>query len=366
MSTKIEWTDETWNPVTGCSKISQGCKNCYAMREWPRLAGNPKTAYFGREFTDVRCHPERLDQPLRWSKPRRIFVNSMSDLFHPDVPDDFIDRVFAVMALSPQHTFQVLTKRPERMRAYMNHGEGFGRWGFIDGRARQIYAERYRAPFPTGKVLLGPLPNVWLGVSVEDQAAADERIPLLLETPAAVRWISAEPLLGPINLESVLWPNKGGHRVDVLRAGYWNAAGYRYGGPSAELGAERGLFTNHSDMARLDWVVAGGESGPNARPMHPDWARGLCDQCVAAGVPFLFKQWGEWAPRRPESERDGLDGATNLPAIDMWPCGYIARDGAEFRARPASTDNVLRQAMWRVGKKAAGRLLDGAQYDGYP
>lgn len=306
MSTKIEWTDETWNPVTGCSKVSQGCKNCYAMREWPRLAGNPKTAYFGREFTDVRCHPERLDQPLRWSKPRRIFVNSMSDLFHPDVPDDFIDRVFAVMALSPQHTFQVLTKRPERMRAYMNHGEGFGRWGFIDGRARQIYAERNRAPFPTGKVLLGPLPNVWLGVSVEDDATACTRIPLLLDTPAAKRWISAEPLLGFIDLEPYIQ-----HR-----------------------------YLDHvATMPRLDWVVVGGESGPNARPMHPDWARSLRDQCVGAGVPFLFKQWGEWAPREPY--------ASELMESDEL-CGKW--DGTSYR----------------YGKRVAGRLLDGVLHGGYP
>ncbi len=298
MPTKIEWTDETWNPVTGCSKVSQGCKNCYALREWPRLAANPKaTAYFGREFTDVTVHPDRLGVPLRWTKPRKVFVNSMSDLFHEDVPFDFIDRVFAVMALSPQHVFQILTKRPQRMRDYMTFDD-HGRWGFIDGRARQIYTQQHGRPFPPGKILLGPLPHVWLGVSVEDQAMADERIPLLLQTPAAARWISAEPLLGEIDLTALRL--SGGH-FDALRGG--------------DVGRSSVVET----WPALSWVVCGGESGPNARPMHPEWTRSLRDQCAEARVPFLFKQWGEY-----------------------------------------DADRV------RVGKKAAGRLLDGVQHDSYP
>ncbi len=308
MPTNIEWADETWNPTTGCSKVSQGCKNCYALREWPRLAANPKaTAYFGREFADVACHPERLDAPLRWTKPRKVFVNSMSDLFHEDVPDDFIDRVFAVMALSPRHTFQVLTKRPERMLAYMTQ-DGHGRWGFIDGRARQIYAAQHGRRFPAGKILLGPLPNVWLGVSVEDQANAEERIPLLLQTPAAVRWISAEPLLGPVNLSAL---RLSGGEFDALRGG--------------DVGRSGRVET----WPALSWVVAGGESGPKARPMHPAWVSGLRDQCAAAGVAFLMKQWGAWVPAEASSGAgDGL--------------------------------------MAKVGKKAAGRLLDGVLHDSYP
>lgn len=306
MPTKIEWTDETWNPTTGCSKVSQGCKNCYALREWPRLAANPKaTAYFGREFTDVAVHPERLDAPLRWTKPRKIFVNSMSDLFHQDVPDDFIDRVFAVMALSPQHTFQVLTKRPERMLAYMTQ-DGHGRWGFIDGRARQIYAAQHGRRFPPGKILLGPLPNVWLGVSVEDQATADARIPLLLQTPAVVRWISAEPLLGPVSLAR------------------WLRQRSDYVIHSSDYG-----FEFYNETPPLDWIVVGGESGPKARPMHPDWVRSLRDQCAASGVAFLMKQWGSWAPTA------AISGAG---------------DGL----------------LTKVGKKAAGRLLDGVLHDAYP
>lgn len=160
--TGIAWTNATWNPVTGCTKVSQGCKYCYAEREWGRLSANPKaTTYHGRAFTDVACHPERLDQPLRWKKPRMIFVNSMSDLFHEDVPDAFIDKVFAVMALAEKHTFQVLTKRPERMREYLHHPD---RYDLIGMTAMPLV--------DTGSfgLLEWPLPNVWLGVSVEDQA----------------------------------------------------------------------------------------------------------------------------------------------------------------------------------------------------
>lgn len=278
-NTGIEWTDATWNPVTGCAKVSQGCKHCYAERDWGRLQHLP--AYAGRAFTDVRTHADRLDQPLRWKKPRRIFVNSMSDLFHPDIHEDFIGMCFRTMARAPQHTFQVLTKRAERMQSLLTHPKMRG------------YVESVTPQWP--------LPNVWLGVSVEDQAAADERIPLLLDTPAAVRWISAEPLLASINL------------------------------------AEHGL---HGGPGQLDWVVVGGESGPKAWPMHPAWARSLRDQCAAAGVPFLFKQWGEWAP-------DAAHGIAYEGVCCNWGGDY---------------DN----AVERVGKKLAGRLLDGVLHDGYP
>ncbi|MBU2773369.1 phage Gp37/Gp68 family protein [Acidithiobacillus ferrooxidans] len=302
--TGIAWTDATWNPVTGCSKVSQGCKNCYAEREWGRLSANPKaTAYYGRSFSDVACHEDRLDQPLRWEKPRMIFLNSMSDLFHEDVPDAFIDRVFAVMALAKRHTFQVLTKRPERMLRWFDLG--FDNREHAVGQAmREIAAARGGddAGLPEW-----PLPNVWLGVSVEDQTTADERIPLLLQTPAAVRWVSAEPLLNFIDLERVAWPNKCGHRVDVLRGGYWNKANCIAWGPSADLNEAKGGFTNHSDFpSTLDWVVCGGESGmKNARPMHAEWARKLHDDCAASGVSFYMKQLGAAFV----DEKNGIAGA---------------------------------------------------------
>lgn len=274
--TRIEWTDVTWNPVTGCTKVSPGCKHCYAEtlaeRFWATSYPKVPDEGFGipgavnqlrsREFTDVLFHEDRLESPLRWKKPRRVFVNSMSDLFHERLPDEDIDRIFAVMALTPRHTYQILTKRPARMLAYMASPP---RRELIQYAGEKIKPSPppihwYHAPrsFPW------PLPNVWLGTSVEDQDRADERIPFLLQTPAAVRWISAEPLLGPINLDS--WPDR-----------CW-------------------LHTVGSDgaatRAGLDWVVCGGESGPGARPMDPSWARSIRDQCVAAVVPYFFKQWG--------------------------------------------------------------------------
>ncbi len=311
--TGIEWTDATWNPVTGCAKVSHGCKHCYAEREWPRMT-KLVPAYAGREFTDVRTHEDRLTQPMRWKRPRMIFVNSMSDLFHQDVPFDFIDSVFFAMELSPQHVFQVLTKRPDRMREYM--------------KSRFSYRD--------------PLPNVWLGVSVEDQAAADERILLLLQTPAAVRWISAEPLLGPVRLSGLfgLITDDEDVRIDALNGNFVTS---RYQEEPTPLGA------------RLDWVVVGGESGPKARPMHPQWARDLRDQCAAAGVPFLFKQWGEW----------GNDGRIPMLVSIHEQSHFLTLDGKQWTG-PSQSCPKGTAAMLRIGKKSAGRLLDGVQHDGYP
>ena len=261
--TGIAWTNATWNPITGCTKVSQGCKHCYAEREWARLSANPKATAYGRAFTDVACHSERLDQPLRWKKPRLIFVNSMSDLFHEDVPDEFIDRVFAVMALAEQHTFQVLTKRPERMLAYLDTP---GRGDLIGDQAMPKVSKNDFG------LLEWPIKNVWLGVSAEDQASADERIPLLLQTPAAVRWVSAEPLL---------------ERVELGFAMPWRVTGAAYG-------------------QTLDWVVCGGESGgPKARPMHVEWVNKLRLDCEKAGVPFFMKQLGAAFV----DEKNGIAGA---------------------------------------------------------
>src|SRR3990167_3183573 len=195
--TTIEWTDATWNPVTGCTHVSEGCRNCYAERVLPRT---------GQSFNKVVCHPDRLDAPLHWRKPSRIFVNSLSDLFHEDVPDEFIGKVFSRMNSSRQHIFQVLTKRPERMLQWFSRCGNGGGLGWITHNNTEP-AKAYRG---TGIVLATsdrwPIPNVWLGISCEDQKTADERIPLLLQTPAAVRFISAEPLLGPIDLTEITLP----------------------------------------------------------------------------------------------------------------------------------------------------------------
>lgn len=251
--TNIEWTDVVWNPVTGCDKVSEGCRNCYAETIAHRFWGE-------RPFTEVRCHPERLDAPLHWKKPRRVFVNSMSDLFHKDVSDEFIDKVLAMMALTPQHRYQVLTKRPERMLSFLrDSGYRAEMTGieaeFTSGLDRFEEAERQRWPFP--------LPNVWLGVSIEDQETADERIPILLQTPAAVRWVSAEPLLGPVDFTEWLYSCDG----DCDRP-------------------------THPPLPTLDWVVGGGESGPLARPCQLGWIRAIVQQCQTAGIPVFVKQFG--------------------------------------------------------------------------
>jgi protein gp37 len=320
--TKIEWTDETWNPIVGCSITSPGCTNCYAMRMAARLERMmPVKVLPGNQI--VPSHYSALTQPskagpvwtgraniapnhviakpLRWRKPRRVFVNSMGDLFHENVSDAWIDRVFAIMAQCPQHTFQVLTKRSKRMRDYII-GLPARREGF-DCDSGLDWAE-------------WPLPNVWLGVTAEDQQRTDERIPDLLVTPAAVRFVSCEPLLGPIDFKFV----PGFNRVNL--------------------------------SLRNWWVICGGETGPGARPMHPDWPRSLRDQCATAGVPYFFKQWGEYRPHDVHPQMIHID----VPGIALMP------DGSHGRA----PQYIGATFMHKVGKKRAGRILDGVEHDGMP
>lgn len=252
-ATNIEWTDSTWNPTTGCDKVSPGCDNCYAMTLAPRLKamgsahyqtdGDPATS--GPGF-GIAMHADALDKPLHWKRPRKIFVNSMSDLFHSGVTREFQAQVFAVMALAKQHTFQVLTKRPGVMRSVLS--SPIFRADIEIAASRMVGHDR---AFPW------PLSNVWVGTSVEDQKRADLRIPHLLDTPAVIRFLSMEPLLGPVDLRS--WPF-----LDEQEDGY----------------------------PALDWVIVGGESGRGARPMRADWVRSLRDQCAAGRVAFHFKQWG--------------------------------------------------------------------------
>ena len=323
--TKIEWTDATWNPITGCSVVSAGCKHCYAMKlagtrlqHHPSRAGLTQPSAAGPVWTgEVRFNEQWLRQPMRWSRPRMIFVCAHGDLFHESVPDVWINRVFAVMALCPEHTFQVLTKRAGRMRDYLSHSH---RAALVREHAIALCGEYI-------EWITWPLPNVWLGVSVENQAAADERIPLLLDTPAAVRWVSAEPLLGPVDLSR--W-------LDLIQ--------YEDGAPWGR----RNIGHLH-DM--LDWVVIGGESGQYARPMHPDWARYLRFQCEATGTPFFFKQWGEWAIT-------GHDPVTTPGTAGDLVVGERVANAIH----PDGTSTLMR----RVGKGKAGRLLDGRTWDEYP
>lgn len=326
--TSIEWTDASWTPIRAraweqsgdgvvkerigwhCEKVSAGCKNCYAEPINRRLGTglDYKPSHLMRADVSVFLDETMLLAPLKWRKARRIFVCSMTDLFADFVTDEMIDRVFAVMALCPQHTFQVLTKRPERMRAYF---AAIAADPDRDARSKLAIAGLGGALLASleaaARMDRGPLPNVWLGVSVEDQEAADARIPHLLATPATVRFLSCEPLLGPVDLTAI---------PKMLRGGMLDV--------NALTGVES-MTPLEPDLcrgSRVGWVIVGGESGHGARPMHPDWARSLRDQCAAAGVAFHFKQWGQWASV----------GATFLD----------------------------------VGKKAAGRLLDGVTHDGMP
>lgn len=341
--THIEWTDATWNVVNGCSVVSPGCTNCYAMRlAGTRLKHHPSRAGLTIDTKagpvwngDVRFNEKVLLDPLRWKRPRKIFVCAHGDLFHEKVPVQWLDQVFAVMAAASQHIFQVLTKRPERLREYAYEAMGCGEHWLA-------HCERSHAP-------MWPLENVWMGVSAEDQRRADERIPILLDTPAAVRWISAEPLLGPIDLsEWFVCPNWSdeipmdmttGLRECCAECDYTGIAGF-------------------TGLPILDWVVAGGESGPGARPMHPDWARSLRDQCAAAGVPFLFKQWGAFAPGEIAGEYlDSEKAAKGLSFFDgRWDECWSEPDG--------HCDDE--PDVYPLSKSRAGRVLDGVQHDGYP
>ena len=299
----IEWTEATWNPVRGCSRVSPGCVNCYAERTAARFR-EPLFKRNGREqpfygFVQItNGHPQwtgrveliesKLEEPLHWKRGRRIFVNSMSDLFHESLPDEAIDRVFAVMALCPQHTFQVLTKRAERMHRYCS-------WTDICSfrEPRDMVDRIGRILFAQGKRgltdLRWPLPNVWLGVSAEDQQRADERIPWLLNTPAAVRFVSYEPALGPVNFH---W--------------YLQRRWYQIDEPSTPP---------------LDWLIIGGESGPGARPFDLAWARTAIQECRAAGVACFVKQIGRDIIGMPDIDEFGRGHA----GVDCYrvPGGYF-------------------------------------------
>ena len=251
--TAIEWAESTWSPITGCTRVSSGCLRCYAERlAATRLRDHPSrkglTDAHGRWTGEVRWNEQWLDQPLRWRKPRRIFVCAHSDLFHESVPDEWIERVFTVMALAQRHTFQVLTKRPERMREFcemLEHADVIN-----------MHAPTLMEHDAMPQLDDGPLPNVWLGTSVEDQPTADSRVPELKKIRAAVRWLSVEPMLGPVSLFSANGP----------------------------------IYESFHLKSPIGWVVCGGESGPGYRPMDPAWAYSLKRQCINRGVPFFMKQ----------------------------------------------------------------------------
>jgi protein gp37 len=318
--TKIEWADKVWNPVTGCTKVSQGCKNCYAERLAKRFWGE-------RKFSDVRWHEDRLNEPLKWKKPCRVFVNSMSDLFHPDLGDGYIAAAFQVMREASQHTFMILTKRPERMLAYM-------------------------MKYPREAAS-----NIWLGVSVEDQKTADLRIPILLQTPAMIRFVSVEPMLGPVTLTDIrvnkdwVWDVLSGIQIKTA----WED--YQFG------------------CKKINWVICGGETGPGARPMHLWWARAIRNQCRDAKTPtpFFFKQWGEWHPQF-DQRSEFVFNCPVCNCTDNDPCEggcYWVVDGDENDrcSRCLSYQSFMwpdQSYSYRAGKKRAGRILDGRTWEEFP
>lgn len=348
----------------GCSVTSAGCTHCYAMAMAGRIQAmqpgghyegttqkvNGKTVWTGKVAS---ASAAVWYQPLTRKKPTTYFVNSMGDLFHPNVPDAWIDRAFAVMSLAPQHTFQVLTKHPERMQNYLTRpadDENCGVQNDIGFRAvvdvMNEWAPHWRqenvdGPHRNRAIQAGtkwPLPNVWLGVSVENNEHR-HRITVLQQTPAAIRFISYEPALGPLDLV---------HIGDSFKPE-----------PNVTVRLQHGAFSHITNgtynLRPIDWVICGGESGKGARPMHPDWARSLRDQCGAAGVPFFFKQWGAWCEAR-EGQEDHHS---------KWRAMYLdGRLTSPAKAATETTENLA--VIARVGKKAAGRLLDGRFHDGLP
>jgi protein gp37 len=327
MSTKIEWTEETSNPFAGCSKISSGCDHCYAEIMAKRLSAmalkddssefftvdgrgkyamivGPNGKWNGKTIFDNTA----LEKIFQWSKPRMIFMVSMGDLFHEDNALNDIAMVFAAMYLNQRHTFQVLTKRPERAEYVLKNDEF---WFSYHKYCNQLHDE-YIKPLEQELYFYDevreewPLKNVWLGVTAENQEQAEKRMPVLFEIPAAKRFISIEPMLGAIQLP-----------------------------------------INYE----IDWVICGGESGPGARPMHPDWVRSVRDQCLATGVPFFFKQWGEWGPEDQVSQKI-YKSLLTMP-IQNWPKHLLQ-------------DPYSERLFFKVGKKAAGSMLDGKKYNAYP
>lgn len=384
--TGIEWTEATWNPIVGCSIVSPGCTNCYAMTMAARLEAVGTLPHYGGTTQKTKAGPvwtgelalapeATLLAPLRRRKPTVYFVNSMGDLFHEDVPDAWIDRVFAVMALTPQHTYQVLTKRSARMRAYMDQASGRIANGTIALPRHPLAIARGLGPsavVPMPHLRPGaqwwPLANVWLGVSAEDQRRADERTPDLLATPAAIRFVSAEPLLGPIDFTNLpaepIEPDECGAGDECCR-------NLRLHGLSNDrrwcpAGRAAGLCDEAVTASSIDWIIVGGESGPNARPMHPGWARSIRDQCAAAGTAFFFKQWGEWAPANEFGATQWGPVTDQRGTIRNQARYYVETDTRADRLDAHSFDGHWTQPVFRVGKARAGRLLDGVTHDAMP
>ncbi|HUF02840.1 MAG TPA: DUF5131 family protein [Aridibacter sp.] len=330
--TKIQWTNETWNPIAGCSKVSAGCKNCYAIKDAQRLAGHPNPTIQAKYRGTVKdgnwtgrinaAADDVWTQPIRWTRPRMIFVNSMSDLFHEAVDPDWIVRAYAAMALSPHHTFQVLTKRADLMQRFCSAGDVSKA---VFDKADEIACDLNLSEWHPSEAYLNcgvrnapwPLPNVWLGVSCEDQETANERIPILLNIPAAVHWVSAEPLLGPLNLTE----------IDAWAGCDLNALNGRLTFSGTIVEKRRGL----------DWVVVGGESGPKARECDVDWILRILSDCRVSGVPCFVKQLGSnlsgWSGAWIALETGGSIHHPKGGDISEWPEELRVGEFPEFLDR---------------------------------
>lgn len=343
-NSKIDWTDATWNPLAGCTKVSPGCAHCYAEIMANRLKAMGNINYQGvvdeqgRWSGQIALIPSALEQPLHWKRPRMIFVDSMSDLFHPTVPSGWINKVFEVMMKAKWHTFQVLTKRPERMAEFLNGAEW---WINAEPESRK---------------------HIWLGASIENQRMARKRIPILQNVSAEVRFLSCEPMLGWIDLSEAVEPDKDAwDEVNAYRDDDDEPEEFveeceaeldwvNFGNDLVENPAHREWERNRQARAGfktlkhgvIDWVICGGESGPKARPMNPDWAKWLRNECKEAGIPFFFKQWGEWAPAE---------------ALQI-------SDNTTFKHQPVNISGTT--MMYRVGKQAAGHVLDGVEWRQMP
>lgn len=350
--TSIQWTatynadgtvtpGASWNPIIAinrktkkrgwhCVHVSEACRFCYAERQNVLgLRGGTGLAYTAQneKLVEIQLHQKTLEQPLHWRKPRKIFVCSMTDLFLETIPLEFVQNIWRVMIRAHRergHIFQVLTKRPE----YMAHAlgpKGFGWYATL-------------GPVPC------PEPGIWLGVSVEDQPTFEARWPYLRNTPAAVRFLSYEPALGPLELGS--------------------AVGRKH---AAEYHDKYGPCTCDKDM-RLDWVIAGGESGPHARPSHPDWFRSVRDQCQAAGVPFFFKQWGEWHPTKTSNVVRPRDAGKLLPYTTICSSDHSQIGKVSYHAYPSEPQDGIGvfERLEKIGKESAGRLLDGREWNEFP
>jgi protein gp37 len=336
--TKIEWTDESSNPIkfrliaTGqagyhCEKIAPGCAHCFAERINKRFGTKLPFSLQSAQKVEPFINQAEIDRLLSLRRPRKVFAFDMTDAFAPFIPEDMLFHCLAVFALQRHITFQVLTKRASLMKEIMNDSKTPEH---IEEHVEQICAERGWCP----PEFEWPLPNLWLGGSVSDQKTTDEIVPEVIQTNAAVRFVSAEPLLGQIRLDSIQPED-----YDLDINAFWPF--------------------DSDNMGKIDWVIVGGESGPSARPMHPDWARSLRDQCQTAIVPFFFKQWGKWLP---DDQIDRINPA-HYPGFAKAYFGGLGVDGGWA---PGTWTTTLGMCMYRMGKKKAGRLLDSCEHNDFP